>query len=407
MSQTAASNPLGISTVHQTESPPQRRKRFFDQEACSGQNSPSSDIANLPSVITSANTIQRPCDFYTPSQALLTKCKADERDRPPVPLRKSLLKNKVPCSEDKFTTSLAESMVASAMDPIMDSGRTDKHPNFSTASTETSRMQRNSLPPPGRSLTSSSGEGDCKQPSEIVKRVFRRRLDLESWRRRSEPVASAIKQAVNLHGNNQGESSTSHQSEDGIRHSRSLSLREEIRRSKEKMDLLDKSRVSRGSDSTKLSADSQVVPSLSSFSLTSSLPPPAASTGLKYCGSPMLKNRVGGIPSPRPIRSLSRKSRSFSNIDMTEMKQSFRDRLSWKGELPILKKTPDYSESGSTMASDLNGLENTQNAPFKTDSLQSEPASKVVTMPKSEENHQAHNTKRASRENQAKPLSLS
>ncbi|RUS79435.1 hypothetical protein EGW08_012812, partial [Elysia chlorotica] len=374
VSQTASSNPLGASTVH--ESPPQRRRRFFEQEACSDQSSPSVDNTNSPSVITPTSTIQRPCDFYTPSQALLGKSKMD--DRPPVPMRKSLLKNKTFGNEDKFIANLAE--LANVMEPLVDNGNSGKNPNFPTASVETLKGQKDSLPPPGRPFV--SGEGDRKQSSEIVKKIYRRRLDLESWRRRSEPVASAIKQAVSMHRSSQRESSATHQADDGIRHSRSLSLREEIRRSKEKMHMLDKSRLCGGSDNTKLPVDSHTVPSLSSLSLTSSLPPPAASTGLKYCGSPMLKNRVGGIPSPRPIRLLSGKSRSFSNIDTAEMKPSFRDRLSWKGELPFLKKMPDSSDSEPTVATDLNGLEN---LPLKTDVQHSELDCKEKTKPKTEE----------------------
>ncbi|GFS11038.1 anoctamin [Elysia marginata] len=417
VSQTSSSGSFGASPIHQSESPPQRRRRFFDQETCSNQNSSPLGNTVSPSVITPTSSPQRPCDFHTPSQASHNKYRVDESDRPSVPVRKSLLKNNPPSSENNPSVNYAESIVASAMGPIIDSARTEKNVNALATSTDASKVLRDSLPPSGRSLAT-PGEGDQRQRSEILKRVYRRRLDLDSWRRRSEPVATAVKQAVSMQKNNQGDPIAAQANEDGFRHSRSFSLREEIRRSKDKMHNLEKSRLAGSTDISKPHSDSQTVPNLSPASFSSSLPPPAASTGLKYCGSPMMKNRMGGIPSPQPLRSLSRKSRSFSNIDLAEFKQSFRDRQSWKGELPLLKKNSAPKETNLSKTKlpdsesaliqpdgkDAKNLEENSSIP---DPSHPETTSKLATEIKTQESQQIPDVKRASRESMGKPLSLS
>ena len=415
VSQTTANSSVGGSTSHQPESPLQRRRRYFDQD--SGHDSSSHGNMNSPSVITPTSAIQRPCDFYKAPQIPANKCRVDELDRPPVPVRKSLLKAKSSNSENNVPASAAESVIASAMDPIVDVSGREKNPNLSSAYTETSKVQGDSMSPPGRSLAPSK-DGTRGQPSEILKRVYRRRLDLDSWRRRSEPVASAVKQAVNMQRNSQGDPVTA-QNDDGFRHSRSFSLREEIRQSKEKMHHLDKARVPSGPNNSDPSSDSHSVSSLSSLSLSSSLPPPAASTGLKYCGSPLLKNRGGGVPSPRPIRSLSKKSRSFSNIDAEEVKQTFKDRMSWKGKVPVLKKTADPldletgskttkgPDSESALIQSYGEKLNSGNDSAETDSSKPDTDSEVTTQPKIQEGQLTPNLMRASRENRGKPLSLS
>ncbi|GFO46290.1 anoctamin [Plakobranchus ocellatus] len=418
---TVTSSLVGGVNAHRAESLAQRRRLCGEEEASMGEDMSQRSTSNIghtipaSSVITPASTIQRPCDFHTPPQTPL-RCRGSELDKPAVPLRKSLLKNKPSSSENNIPASFAESMVEAAMDPLSDTQQGEKTPNLKFMSGEKAQTYGDSLPPPGR-----PGERSRGQPSDILKRVYRKRLDQESWRRRSEPVASAVQQAVDLQKNSQGECAATQEGSDGFRHTRSFSLREEIKRSKEKMHMLEKSRHA---DSAGLSPKLPHVPSLSSLSLSSSLPPPAASTGLKYCASPRLKQKTSDAALPRPFRPLSRKSRSLSSTDISDIKQSVRDRISWKGELSVTRKSSDDIQadlekkhedfvkdvSDEPDEKDLNKLRSTSNnqEPSITSSIHPRTSEgPSVDSADSQENHHVPGVMRASRESQAKPLNLS
>nr|KAI8726149.1 anoctamin-8-like [Biomphalaria glabrata] len=126
-------------------------------------------------------------------------------------------------------------------------------------------------------------KGVSKGNSEVMRRILRKKMDLEDGqRRRSEPVSAAVTQALSLQ----------RQDTDGI-------------------------------SSASLPGSSQYV---------------ASPRPLKSLGDPSFSS----------YQNLSRKSRSFSTADVSDVKSAFRERFSWRGELVQSSKSTNSKKKLNT-----------------------------------------------------------
>lgn len=308
--------------------------------------------SSFPTVITSANTVHRPSDIFLESSLA----------KPAIPPRFSIKKSEG--SRLQISSSygdVAEKIVAAAMNPVFDGVENSK-----------SSLQSNSssMPPPqatSSGVPSRFSLHEIRGSSEVPKRVHHNRLDLDIWRRRSEPVTSVVKEAVCLHLEDTDDSRLKKKSiyenkedlreslQDGARKSREkLNLRQEIMRSRERLNALDNicEGQTHGKDEPVLRSSS--APRVSAPALAS-LPPatPGKSSSSTTAGKFSVSPRFLRVGSLGDSKILSRKSRSLSSTDVSDIRQAFRDRFSWRGEPSLSRSSQKSGQNKGQIVKDV------------------------------------------------------
>ncbi|CAL1533289.1 unnamed protein product [Lymnaea stagnalis] len=322
VSQIGQNHGVGSLISHYPGSPGMRRRRVAEdvREASPPPGSGVKAGVPAPTVITATSCLaMRPTDFYSLPDTAKTLC--TESLKPEVPPRSS-----VSSQPSSLHSNVADKIVAAAFHPMF-----DKSPSLVNSSAPSSS------PVAGRPVLHPV-MAESKGTSEVMKRVYRRRAALEDLqRRRSEPVASAVTQALSIQTDGIKEKVLSEQQ--GDLKEASEGNKDQIKKDQEAPNELnnseDKKTIKNQSPTFTLSQ----VPG----GLDVPLPPKATSlstSSLKYSVSPRLpRGGLFGDPSFLATKILSRKSRSFSSADVSETKPAFRERFSWKGELPGLGKS--------------------------------------------------------------------
>lgn len=319
---------VGSLISHYPGSPGMRRRRVAEDIREASPPPPGSGVRaamSAPTIITAASSLaMRPTDFYSVPNTGKTLC--TDALKPEVPPRSS-----TSSQPSSLHSSVADKIVAAAFHPMFDN---------SSALSSSPVSVRPTIQPV---LTESKGN------SEVMKRVYRRRAALEDLqRRRSEPVASAVTQALSL------------QTEEVIDGEKEKVVSEEKKDLKEASDV-NKDNIKQNQDSPnevdniENKETENLTSTLSQATGGLNLPLPSKATSLstsslKYSVSPRLpRGGIFGDPSFLATKILSRKSRSFSSADISETKPAFRERFSWKGELPGLGKSHQAANQKQTL----------------------------------------------------------
>ncbi|XP_005096900.1 anoctamin-8 [Aplysia californica] len=408
----ATPNQVGGNLLsHYSGSPNLRRKKTSESvssEQSSREDSPPVKTSaapknfSAPTVITPTSSTPRPADI--PLAASSTPASSSPHImRPKIPPRSSLQTSTSSTSSNPFLTNVssthsdvAEKVVAAAMHPMFD------YSDITSSSNSSSRLMPPPPPPPppsasGASLSTASPlsrrthayppiKSDSGN-SGVVRKLVRSRAELEVRRRRSEPVSSAVTEALNAQqraGDDSGLQRKSiyenredlSQREESKKQLNSTALRADIRKSREKLNYT----LEDVSEKHKKRSESPVLfaPKANASRLAAgltSLPPsiPASSSALsshhRYCHSPrLLRGGALGDPSPLALKVLTRKSRSFSSADVTEARQAFRDRMSWRGELPVVGRAVVSEKSPLSVDSKKEKSEETEVEKIKSSS---------------------------------------
>ncbi|BFZ02010.1 hypothetical protein BsWGS_05048 [Bradybaena similaris] len=339
-------NPSGGSTLLNFPGSPIVRRRKLEN-TLSEMNTSSSPTPGscgempFPTVITSSNAAQRPSDI-----SLETR-----QTKPAVPPRCVVQKPE----HARLHLSSAHSDETENVAVV--------NPSFSGRDTK-NLVSLSTTPAPSASLNMTSQPSEVQGNDVVPRRLSQNRSGLESWRRRSEPVASAVTQAVNLYRDEAPDAGLKKKSiyenkedlrdslKDEFRKSRDrLYLRQEIIRSRDRLNILGKR-----SDGNTQGIDEHIVRSSSTPRISNTLamlPPAAPSTsaaGAAAAAATSATTTAKYSVSPRFIRglidgskALSRKSRSLSSADVSEIRQAFKDRFSWRGESSLARSTSHKS----------------------------------------------------------------
>ncbi|CAG5119252.1 unnamed protein product [Candidula unifasciata] len=336
-------NPSGGNTYLNFPGSPIVRRRKLEntlselsmKESAPNNSTPSSgsEMPHFPTVITSSSAAMRPSDI----------CLETRQAKPAVPPRCVLQKSE-------------------HVRPHLSSAHTDEADNVAATadSTLSSRDVKNPLPLPNSSATvatltslnMASWPGEVKEGDTMLRKGIQHRSDPEAWRRRSEPVASAVTEAVSLYRDKPVDpglkKKSIYENKEDLRDSLKeefkksrdrLYLRQEIIRSRDRLNILGK----RG-DLHPQGKDEQIVRSSSTPRISATLamlPPPAPNTSTAAAAAAAASATITAkySASPRFIRglidsskALSRKSRSLSSADVSDIRQAFKDRFSWRGE---------------------------------------------------------------------------
>lgn len=335
-------NPSGVSTLLNFPGSPIVRRRKLEN-TLSDMNTSSSPTPGsccempFPTVITSSSAAQRPSDI-----SLETR-----QTKPAVPPRYVVQKpdHARLCLSSAYGDATENAAVV--------------NPSFSGRDTK-NLVSLSTAPAPTASLNLTSQPSEVQGDVLVPRRLSQNRSGLESWRRRSEPVASAVTQAVNLYRDEAPDAGLKKKSiyenkedlrdslKEEFKKSRDrLFLRQEIIRSRDRLNILGKR-----SDGPTQGKDEQIVRSSSTprISNTLAMLPPAAPSTSSAAAAASATTAAKYSASPRFIRglidgskALSRKSRSLSSADVSDIKQAFKDRFSWRGESSLARSTSHKS----------------------------------------------------------------
>ncbi|KAK7008996.1 anoctamin-8 [Biomphalaria glabrata] len=337
VSQLAQNHGGGSLISHYPGSPSIRRRKMPESpvaESSLKEPSPPSGGSvktpmSQPSSATSshANTAaSRPTDFFTITPKV--------SDKPDVPPRTSIQKTEsapLPPQQPLTLESRgAENVVSETL-----------HPMFDYSDIRTSEASQASptvpTPVPPRIIPQPS-KGVSKGNSEVMRRILRKKMDLEDGqRRRSEPVSAAVTQALSLQ----------RQDTDGMRKKKIYENKEDLRAA---------CKVHLSTENLRRSMDGLNSLRGLEANLSSSLPGLNDASGISSASLPGSSQYVA---SPRPLKSLgdpsflatkilSRKSRSFSTADVSDVKSAFRERFSWRGELVQSSKSTNSKKKLNT-----------------------------------------------------------
>ncbi|KAH9494530.1 hypothetical protein Btru_042364 [Bulinus truncatus] len=324
VSQLAANHGSGSLISHYPGSPSIRRRRMPESpmaEASTVIKEPSPPAGSSTKVCLSSQAstaASRPTDFYSNTTV------SSEAQKPDVPPRSSVHKaESAPLAAQPSTlhSSVAERMVAEAMHPMFD---------YSDIKNSIVSQSTTALPNPPQPLKTES-----KGRSEVMKRVLRKKMDLEdAQRRKSEPVSAAVNQALTMQ----------RQSTDGLKKKKVYGNKEDLKAayklylSNEHLQrTMDGLNSLRGLDEATFSSS---LPGLTAAPVLEAVPSASLPNPSKHVPSRPLRAGTFGDPSFLATKILSRKSRSFSTADVNEVKPAFRERFSWRGELLQSSKFP-------------------------------------------------------------------
>ncbi|XP_059171527.1 anoctamin-8-like [Physella acuta] len=363
-----------------------------------------------------ANTLPRPTDFYSVPHAT----KAPVTSKPEVPPRSSVSKSETDSSQARGSslhTGVAEKVAAAPLQPMFDDA------------------ENSSLTP---QPASSSQPTEPKGVSQVLKRAYRNRANLKDiQRRRSEPGTAAVAKALSINKDDAVggiRRKPIYENKEDLRDERkeSKSVREELRSSSEILSGSgEEGRESMLSSSSSYPHIPGILPAMPLSAVPRSFP----TSNPRFSATPRL-HRGGTLCDPSALASkiISRKSRSFSTADVSEMRPAFRERFSWKGELHVLGK-PSSSHTAlqddRTLQDDVADSRKVKDTPQRQDEAAQMSSSKqdctvsqvdlkgplsVVdskppTASRNKESHKSDETKvslfKAMRDSVSKPLSLS